>query len=113
MDGKVFDFYHINCLLPVIQRITSKAINEMMTSMNIKATAVPILAEERLREIAMGKVSVFIAVAPARVTVAPNSPVALAQVSMLEAIKPSFARGRTTLKKASGLLHPKVRLTCS
>ena len=109
LDGKIFDFNHMPYLLPVIMRINSKAASEITTSINIKATACPILAEDKLRKIEIGKVSVLMAVAPASVTVAPNSPTALAQVRMPAAIKPSLARGRITLKKASGLLHPSVR----
>ncbi len=62
---------------------------------------------------AMGRVSVFIPVAPASVTVAPNSPAALAHARIAEAMSPFLARGRVILKKACHLLQPSVRATVS
>ncbi len=84
--------------------IVSKATTAIIISTKITAIAFSTSAVAKLRNIAMGKVSVFIAVAPARVTVAPNSPTALAQVRMPEAINPSLASGKVTLKNTSGLL---------
>jgi len=74
-------------LRPVIARIRSKAAREITTSIKTRATACPTLAEARLRYIDIGRVSVLMAVAPAKVTVAPNSPAALAQVSIPDAIR--------------------------
>jgi hypothetical protein len=100
-------------LLPVSFRIKNKAITAMIINMKITAIALSTSADARFRKIAMGKVSVFIAIAPANVTVAPNSPKALAQVRIPDAINPLFAIGKIILKNASGLLQPNVLPTCS
>ena len=68
-------------------------------------------AVARLKKIAMGRVSVFIAVAPASVTVAPNSPTARAHVKIPAAISPFPESGSVTLKNARNLLHPSVLAT--
>ena len=55
------------------------------------------LAEARAVKIAIGIVSVFPGIAPASVTVAPNSPRAFAQHRITEAIRPFNAKGRVIL----------------
>jgi hypothetical protein len=56
--------------------------------------AFSMFAEAKAVKMAIGIVSVFPGIAPARVTVAPNSPTAFAQESMIEAISPLSERGR-------------------
>jgi len=58
--------------------------------------AFSILAEAKAVKMAMGMVSVFPGIAPARVTVAPNSPNALAHARITEARSPRNERGRVT-----------------
>lgn len=66
--------------------------------MKIQALCISALA--KLKNIAIVNVSVFIVVAPANVTVAPNSPTALAQVRRKAATIPFFESGNNTLVKA-------------
>ena len=64
-------------------------------------------------KIEIGIVSVFIAMLPAKVKVAPNSPKAFAQVRIRAENKPCFASGRVIVKKACLGVAPKVLATCS
>ena len=57
-------------------------------------------AEAKLKNIATGSVSVFIVVAPARVTVAPNSPTALAHINRKADTRPFLPRGNIIFLKA-------------
>jgi hypothetical protein len=76
--------------------------------MNTIATAFSTSADARLKNIAIGMVSVLILVAPARVTEAPNSPIALAHVTIAAANILFLASGRVTLRNASALVQPNV-----
>jgi len=51
---------------------------------------------DMFRKSAMGRVSVFIRVAPPSIMTAPNSPIAFDQVMTSPAIRPFLARGRVT-----------------
>jgi hypothetical protein len=62
--------------------------------MMIRTIALSIRAEDKAVKMAIGIVSVFPGIAPARVTVAPNSPKAFAHVRITEAMIPFSARGR-------------------
>ena len=59
------------------------------------------------RYMAEGIVSVFPETAPATVMVAPNSPTALAQARMKEAMMPLLARGKLILRKVCQRLQPR------
>jgi hypothetical protein len=65
--------------------------------MRMRIMVLSILADPKAVKIATGIVSVFPGIAPARVTVAPNSPTALAQERIIEAMRPLHARGRVIL----------------
>ena len=56
--------------------------------------AFSMFAEAKAVKMAIGIVSVFPGIAPARVTVAPNSPTAFAQERIIEAMSPLIAKGR-------------------
>ena len=62
-------------------------------------TVPSISALDKRMKIAIGSVSVRIAMLPATISVAPNSPKAFAQVRITAAIKPFRASGNVTLKK--------------
>ena len=64
-------------------------------------------------KIAVGRVSVFIAMAPASVIVAPNSPMAFAHERMPAATMPRAASGRVTVAKARAGEAPSDRATAS
>ena len=71
----------------------SKTLAAMPIRMKTITTAFSTSAAAKLRKMAMGSVSVFILVAPASVTDAPNSPTALAQHKMIAESSPFLANG--------------------
>lgn len=68
---------------------------------------------ERFRKRAMGNVSVFILVAPASISTAPNSPIAFDQVMVSPAKRACLDMGRLTWKNTAGSDAPRVLATCS
>ena len=85
----------------------------MIINMKITAIALSTSADARFRKIAMGRVSVFIAIDPAIVIVAPNSPNAFAQESMQAAYMPFLVNGSVMVKKALVGEAPRVLATAS
>jgi hypothetical protein len=63
----------------------------------IRTMVLSIFAEAKAVNMATGMVSVFPGIAPARVTVAPNSPSAFAQQRIMEAMIPLRASGKVIL----------------
>jgi hypothetical protein len=61
----------------------------------------------------VGRVAVFPRAVPATMTVAPNSPMARAQVRTNAAMIPLLAMGRQTRKNAPTALQPRVLATFS
>src|SRR5512136_2638800 len=72
-----------------------------------------ILADARAVKMATGIVSVFPGIAPASVTVAPNSPRAFAQHRITEAMSPFNAKGKVIREKACQGEDPRDRATDS
>ena len=70
-------------------------------------------AEARAMKMAVGIVSVLKAIVPASVTVAPNSPTALAQQRITALTNPRKARGKVMRQKACQALEPRERATAS
>ena len=60
---------------------------------------------------AIGNISVFIRVAPATISAAPNSPIALDQVMMEPAKRPPLAIGMVIFQNALASLQPSVFAT--
>ena len=85
----------------------------IIISINMRAMALFTSADPRLSIMAIGRVSVFMKVAPASIIVAPNSPTALAQVRIAAEISPFLAKGSVTLMNALNLLQPSVLETSS
>ena len=81
--------------------------------MRIRTTVPSISALDSLINIAMGSVSVFMAIDPAMVMVAPNSPNAFAQDRMDAAIIPLLLRGSVMVRKALPGEAPRVLATAS
>ena len=92
---------HGNCTKRISGSVSHKG-SETASDIRMKITAMALstLAVARFRKIATGRVSVFIFVAPASVTVAPNSPTALAHVNTAAAINPSRSPRRR--RRAAG-----------
>jgi hypothetical protein len=72
--------------------------NEIKNRSKAQDRAFSSLPDDKLRKMAVGKTSVFFDT-PAKITVAPNSPKALAKVSMPAATTPCLAWGRVIFKK--------------
>ena len=68
--------------------------------MRTSTTVLSMSALASFMNMATGRVSVFIAIDPATVMVAPNSPKAFAHVRMPEAMMPRLARGKRNGKKS-------------
>ena len=64
--------------------------------------------QDMFRYSEIGNVSVFIRVAPASISAAPNSPIALDQVMMEPAKRPPLAIGSDTFQNACVSLQPNV-----
>ncbi len=85
----------------------------MDRSIRIKTTVPSISALESLINIAIGRVSVFIAIDPAMVIVAPNSPNAFAHDRIDAAKIPLLLSGRVMVRKALAGDAPRVLATAS
>lgn len=88
-------------------------LSPMDTKIRIKITDPSISALESLINIAIGRVSVFIAIDPAMVMVAPNSPNAFAHDRMDAAKMPRLLNGSVIVRKALPGEAPRVRATAS
>jgi hypothetical protein len=76
--------------------------------MRTNATIPEMSATESLKNTDMGNVSVFIGVAPANMTLAPNSPTARLQLSTAAAMIPFDESGSRTLLTDCHVVHPNV-----
>jgi hypothetical protein len=82
--------------------------SEVIIRIVAEAIALLMLPKERLRKSAIGKVSVFIVIAPAKISTAPNSAIPLAHVMTVLPMIPDLDIGKVTFKKASNGVLPSV-----
>src|SRR3712207_3885674 len=100
-------------LFPYTTLFRSKDSIEIIISILATANAASKSPQDKFKYKEIGRVSVFILVAPAIIKTAPKAPNALAHVITILAVTPFLANGSVTLKKASALEHPKVLETNS